>query len=437
MDGTYDAIVLGTGLKECIISGLLSVDGLKVLHLDRNGYYGAESASLNLTQLFEKFRNTAADQKYGESRLWAVDLIPKLILSSGTLVKILLHTDVHKYMEFKSVQGSYVLKSKKIHKVPATEKEAWKSNLMSLMEKNRFKNFLEFCQKWDPATPKTLKGFTPESTPMKDVYKKYSVDSNTIDFIGHAIALHTNDEYLEKPCGVTIDKVKLYFDSLSRYANSPYIYPVYGLGELPQAFARLSAIYGGTYMLEKPVDELVMEGGKCVGVKSEGEVAKAKFVVCDPSYASNKVKKVGQVVRTICILDHPVANTHDAASVQVIVPQKQVNRKNDIYVCCCASEQEVCPKGYYIAEVSTTVETDNPEAELEPGIKLLGDILEKFTQVSDIFEPTDDGADSKVFITKSYDAQSHFEATCNDILDVYKRITGKELVLTVKEQQEE
>ena len=30
MDETYDAIVLGTGLKECIISGLLSVDGLKV-----------------------------------------------------------------------------------------------------------------------------------------------------------------------------------------------------------------------------------------------------------------------------------------------------------------------------------------------------------------------------------------------------------------------
>ena len=30
MDETYDAIVLGTGFKECIISGLLSVDGLKV-----------------------------------------------------------------------------------------------------------------------------------------------------------------------------------------------------------------------------------------------------------------------------------------------------------------------------------------------------------------------------------------------------------------------
>ena len=51
MDETYDAIVLGTGLKECIISGLLSVKGLKVLHMDRNDYYGGESASLNLKQV--------------------------------------------------------------------------------------------------------------------------------------------------------------------------------------------------------------------------------------------------------------------------------------------------------------------------------------------------------------------------------------------------
>lgn len=33
MDEEYDVIVLGTGLKECILSGLLSVDGLKVFSL--------------------------------------------------------------------------------------------------------------------------------------------------------------------------------------------------------------------------------------------------------------------------------------------------------------------------------------------------------------------------------------------------------------------
>lgn len=43
--------MLGTGLTECILSGLLSVAGKKVLHMDRNQYYGGESASLNLVRL--------------------------------------------------------------------------------------------------------------------------------------------------------------------------------------------------------------------------------------------------------------------------------------------------------------------------------------------------------------------------------------------------
>lgn len=44
---------MGTGLTECILSGLLSIEGKKVLHMDRNDYYGGDSASLNLTQVRE------------------------------------------------------------------------------------------------------------------------------------------------------------------------------------------------------------------------------------------------------------------------------------------------------------------------------------------------------------------------------------------------
>lgn len=53
MNEEYDAIVLGTGLKECILSGMLSVSGKKVLHVDRNKYYGGESTSITpLEDLF-------------------------------------------------------------------------------------------------------------------------------------------------------------------------------------------------------------------------------------------------------------------------------------------------------------------------------------------------------------------------------------------------
>ena len=82
---------------------------------------------------------------------------------------------------------------------------------------------------------------------------KQTTTHQTVDFIGHAIALHRDDGYLDAPALPTVKRIKLYHDSLTRYEGllSPYIYPRYGLGELPQAFARLSAVYGGTYMLNK------------------------------------------------------------------------------------------------------------------------------------------------------------------------------------------
>lgn len=121
--------------------------------------------------------------------------------------------------------------------------------------------------------------------------------------------------------------MRLYSESLARYGKSPYLYPLYGLGELPQGFARLSAIYGGTYMLDKPVDELIFENGKVVGVRSGEEIARCKQVYCDPSYVPDRVRKEGQVIRCICLLNHPIPNTKDSLSCQIIIPQKQVGRK--------------------------------------------------------------------------------------------------------------
>ena len=79
--------------------------------------------------------------------------------------------------------------------------------------------------------------------------------------------------------------------------------------------------------------------------------------------------------------------------------------------------------------VSTTVETDNPEAECQPGLALLGPVKQKIIQISDVFAPND-GTSSQLFISKSYDATSHFETTCLDVLDIFKRGTGEEFDFT-------
>ncbi|XP_034681495.1 guanosine nucleotide diphosphate dissociation inhibitor At5g09550-like isoform X1 [Vitis riparia] len=434
MDEEYDVIVLGTGLKECILSGLLSVNGFKVLHMDRNEYYGGESSSLSLKQLWHRFRgNDQPPESLGSSREYNVDMIPKFMMANGGLVRVLIHTDVTKYLNFKAVDGSFVYNKGKIYKVPATDVEALKSPLMGLFEKRRARKFFIYVQDYEENDPKSHEGMDLNKVTARDLISKYGLEDDTIDFIGHSLALHSDDSYLDEPAMEFVKRMKLYAESLARFqGGSPYIYPMYGLGELPQAFARLSAVYGGTYMLNKPECKVEFdENGKAFGVTSEGETAKCKKVVCDPSYLPDKVQKVGKVARAICIMSHSIPDTNDSHSVQVILPQKQLGRKSDMYLFCCSYSHNVAPKGKYIAFVTTEAETDQPEVELKRGVDLLGPVDEIFYETYDRFEPKNDHEVDHCFISTSYDATTHFESTVKNVIAMYSQITGEELDLTV------
>jgi Rab GDP dissociation inhibitor len=121
----------------------------------------------------------------------------------------------------------------------------------------------------------------------------------------------------------------------------------------------------------------------------------------------------------------------------------------DIYIAMVSSTHNVCAKDVYVAIVSTIVETDRPEQEIAPGLRLLGPIYEKyeaatpgvlqltfvlrFVSVTPLYTPISNGAADNIFITRSYDATSHFETVVEDVQDVWKRVIGKDLVLKKRE----
>jgi len=60
----------------------------------------------------------------------------------------------------------------------------------------------------------------------------------------------------------------LYLSSSGRYGESPFLYPIYGIGGLPESFSRLCAIHGGTFMLNTNCDEILFNAdGKVTGIK--------------------------------------------------------------------------------------------------------------------------------------------------------------------------
>ena len=433
-DGEYDAIVLGTGLKECVISGLLSVKGKRVLQLDRNGYYGGDGASLNLTNLFEKYQAGEAPSNLGSNRDYNVDLIPKFIMACGNLTKMLLHTKVTRYLDFKSISGSFVTyKGGKLYKVPATPAEALNTGLMGLFEKRRFRKFLIYIDQYDPEKKETHEGRDLTKMTMRELYLEFGLVPDTHEFISHAMCLQLDEKHMDQPALPTVKELQCYMYSLSRYGTSPYIYPIYGLGGLPEGFSRICAIHGGTFMLNQDIDEVLYnDKGEAYGVKAGNQMAKANMVIGDPSYfKSDKIRATGQVVRCICLLNHPIPNTNNAESVQIIIPGPQVNRINDVFVCSMGHSLQATAPGVYVAIVSTIAEKGNPDEDIAPGLNMLGPILKRFTSVSTTYEPVADGSTDKCYISKSFDATSHFESDCNDLLSLYKRVTGEELDMNI------
>ena len=389
MEEEYDVVILGTGIKQCVLSGLLSVvNDKKVLLVDKNGYYGGDGPTLRLQQLFEYFGRLDCDiSDYGKFINWNVDLITKLLMTNGVLFQMLVKTGVAKYIDFKAISRQYVCK-------------------------------------------------TDEQGVAKVLRRSHKLISNTgfgadvQNAFGHSVSLTTGNtrEYDHQDrCQPPIE----YLSKERRYSYTfmyPFVYPISGLAGIQEGFSRLTTTHGGRVMLQQEYEGVTLgDEGQVTGVICGGNTIKCKQVVADPSYFPEKCEKVGQVVRAICLLRDAIPNTDSSESCEIIIPHSQLGRENDISIVCLSSDHNVCDNDWHVATVSTTVETDSPEEELDPGIKLLGPVQEKFVFVSDLYEPIDGGsgyANNGIFVCSGYDATPHFDTTTKDIISIYEHITG-------------
>ena len=67
---------------------------------------------------------------------------------------------------------------------------------MGLFEKKRCRNFFIYVQNFSEEDKKTWKAFDVMTQTSADLYKKFGLEENTIDFIGHAVAMYRDDDYL-------------------------------------------------------------------------------------------------------------------------------------------------------------------------------------------------------------------------------------------------
>lgn len=118
-----------------------------------------------------------------------------------------------------------------------------------------------------------------------DYLRSKKLTDNLIHYVLYAIAMCTEDT----PCMEGVARTQRFLSSLGRYGNTPFLWPMYGSGELPQCFCRLCAVFGGLYHLKRAAQHLLLApDGSCKGISSGGRRLEAGSVVMGVGYAPER-----------------------------------------------------------------------------------------------------------------------------------------------------
>jgi RAB protein geranylgeranyltransferase component A len=210
----------------------------KVLVLDKNEYYGGKHSTFSLEELsqlpLEIIHQTELNSELKKSsRRFNIDLTCKPLFSNGSLIQQMIRSGIGRNMEFKVINHQFLFLDSQFIRVPTTKGDIFKNKYLKLTEKTYLMKFIS--QKEDILEKK------------KDSFLKYLEENKLSErlqqIILYSIALlpSKRDVTLEEG----MKRLDLFISSIGRFgSSSPFLYPLYGMSELPQLFCRSSSVYG-------------------------------------------------------------------------------------------------------------------------------------------------------------------------------------------------
>ncbi|KAG7163905.1 Rab proteins geranylgeranyltransferase component A-like [Homarus americanus] len=489
----YDVIVVGTGLVECIVAAASARVGKKVLHIDKNDYYGGQWASFtlrNIEQWVEE--HTASHQETKNTEECALEEGEKLAPTSDprrVYSKVKLSWHAHdeaptaseesatkddsgegsseetttpkaetkdeakeiktwsqeemmqlsrKYAEFKCItrvltwlvnggdEGSLLV-------VPCSRSDVFTTSSVSLVEKRLLMKFLEFCHSYDQQ-PEQLEEYADK--PFVDFLKSRKLTDNITHFVTDSIAMVVGDV----PCKEGLERMKLFLTSLGRYGTTPFLFSMYGCGELPQAFCRLCAVFEGTYILRRPVSSLIINSGNtCLGLVSEGQRFKCSHLVIDAAYAPQEYAAIGSspkqpsLSRGIFIIDRSILPNEKEQLTLLRLPAKDGNPQI-VTILEVGGGSGVCPKDLYC--VHMTCQGYDAEEDLKIAVQRLfgcGATSQPTVLMSLYFNLVDlsacdlvSGAPTNVYLCSGPDTELDYDFAIDQAKNVFTRMFPEE-----------
>uniref|UniRef100_A0A3P9M8T4 Rab proteins geranylgeranyltransferase component A n=1 Tax=Oryzias latipes TaxID=8090 RepID=A0A3P9M8T4_ORYLA len=279
-----------------------------------------------------------------EGRRFNIDLVSKLLFSRGSLVDLLIRSNVSRYTEFKNVTRILTYHHGNLQQVPCSRADVFASRQLSVVEKRKLMRFLTSC----------IEETEMDQAYSNQPYSKYLQDQqlgeNLQHFLLHSIAMVTEDT----PTEAGLASTRHFLRSLGRYGNSPFLFPVYGLGEIPQCFCRMSAVFGGIYCLRHSVCCLIVDrdANRCKAViDSRGQrISCSHFVVEDGYLEALGCLFVCRLLsRAILITDSSVLPSDSEQQVSMVtIPPGEVCQSAVKMVELCSSTMTCMPGTYLV-----------------------------------------------------------------------------------------
>ncbi|KAF9242961.1 FAD/NAD(P)-binding domain-containing protein [Melanogaster broomeanus] len=272
MDNEFDVIVLGTGLSESITAAALAKAGLKVAHIDPNGYYGADEATLTLDELVQwadahttsdlaqdhDFRSVRYHVEYRSpdilphSKQYSISLSPSVIPSVGPFISSLISSGVARYGSFKLLGPVSMYHNGQFKGVPQNKESIFQDRTIPLIEKRRLIAL-------------------PDDVPFDQfLHQSFSLSEDIAQAVMFTLA------YCNFPGEATLmalRRVRSCLRSTGRYGLSPFLVGYYGgSGEIAQGFCRAAAVNGSVYILGRRVSSIVVNASSSLGSHDQGTV---------------------------------------------------------------------------------------------------------------------------------------------------------------------
>ncbi|PPJ59664.1 hypothetical protein CBER1_01211 [Cercospora berteroae] len=264
----WDVVIEGTGLPQSLLALALSHSGKKILHIDRNSYYGGNEASFGLTDAEEwaakhgglatadsSFSHAYVNrpQSTGEAQLarpraYELSLAPQLLYSRSSLLDVVVSSQVHNQLDFQAVGSWFVIdpSTNALAAVPGSREDIFRDDKIDMRAKRSLMKLLRSLNSEDPGeelgTQSGLAftnhlqqqfGLPPalHSPVLALSMSMYPAQDTTIEYAMPRVIRHLRSVGVHAPGCPAL---------LQRYG---------GLAEIIQVACRANAVGGGVYVL--------------------------------------------------------------------------------------------------------------------------------------------------------------------------------------------